>query len=84
MIKHTIQLEFMISENHPDLCWTSDNSGIQLYHDLLSTHAITAILRLIINSENNKESRANYMLYLESKLALIDNIKVTDLGTTHY
>lgn len=83
MIKHTIQLEFTIPENHGDLCWTSNNSGIQLYHDLLCKHAISSILRLMSNASNNKESYTDYILYLESHLTLIDGIKVTDLGTTH-
>lgn len=82
MIKHTIQLEFMIPENHGDLCWTSDNSGSQLYYDLLSKHAISSILRLMIKAENDKESYVNYISYLESMITLIDDIKVTDLGTT--
>ena len=89
-VKHTIQLEFTIPENHGDLCWTSEGCGTQMYHDLLVKEAKNSIWRQISQKqteiskrEDNTETKSDtqYLTWLENHITLIDAIKVTNIST---
>jgi hypothetical protein len=87
-VKHTIQLEFTIPENHGDLCWTSEGCGVQMYYDLLVVNAksqlFEAKMDLILAVSKRAaatESDIQYGEWLENKIALIDAIKITNIGT---